>query len=497
MKQKQQNVKRLDIKRPDLKQLTMEWKPLRPTFLALTAVYVFGIAAIIRANYNYIDDQGRAAYGYKKWEGFGRYLSNFLSNFIHADSYLTDVSPMPQLLAAVIMALAGTLIVYMISGKMEFSWWNVIVLIPVGLSPYFLECFSYKYDAPYMALSVLFSVVPVLTRKCGSYVYVVAAILGILGVCMTYQAASGVFPMLVLVLCLKWWNDKEDVAQIREFLLQSIVGFLLGMVIYKAFIMPPANGYVSNSLPEISQLIPVTMEHLKKYYSLVVSDFKREWIVLVVFVTACFIDATVWSSKQKKIMAFFMACLTMILMALLAFGAYPVLEKPLYEPRAMYGFGVFLALIGIVAVSQKAWYARAVCLMLGWSFFAFSFTYGNALAAQKQYEEFRIEAVVEDLSELDVMKTDADKKIQVVGTIGYAPVIRNMPQDYNMLKRLIPVQFRENWTWGSYQLLRYYGLKNLKGSLSTDLKDAGLPMLKETMYHTIRGNEQNILVELK
>lgn len=36
----------------------------------------------------------------------------------------------------------------------------IAAVVPLGLSPWFLECFSYKFDSPYMALSVLASVIP-------------------------------------------------------------------------------------------------------------------------------------------------------------------------------------------------------------------------------------------------------------------------------------------------------------------------------------------------
>ena len=475
----------------------LELGELKKVFLSLFLIYAVGISAILRANYNYIDDQGRVAYGYQEWEGFGRYLSNFLSNFLHADPYLTDISPLPQLIAAGTMALAGLVIYHLVLETKSFWWAGIIALIPLGLSPYFLECFSYKYDAPYMALSVLFSVVPLLVWQYSTRLYLIASILSILGVCLTYQASSGIFPMFVVLLCLKRWNAKTNKKTIITFLLYSVIGFLSGMVIYKVFIMPPADAYVSNSLPDLPELLPVAFEHLKQYYQKVIEDFKKEWIVLILLLVCCFIESMVLSSKQGKIIALFISLIAVCFMCMLAFGAYVVIEKPLFEPRAMYGFGILIALLNIGAISEKTWTSKLICAILGWIFFVFSFTYGNALSAQKDYENFRIEAVVMDLSELDVMANDTAKQVQIVGSVGLAPILRNMPQDYNMLNRLIPIQFREKWIWGCYQWRHYYGLKNVNVNLNTDLKDAHLPILKESAYHTIRGDAHNILIEVR
>ena len=69
-------------------------------FIAFTTlVYFIGIIAIIRANFYYIDDLGRSVEGYRGWENFSRYLSNFFSLFIHGGFYLTDISPLPQIIA--------------------------------------------------------------------------------------------------------------------------------------------------------------------------------------------------------------------------------------------------------------------------------------------------------------------------------------------------------------------------------------------------------------
>lgn len=70
-------------------------------FALLTGIYLVGISAILRANVNYVDDIGRVADGYRGWENFSRFISNGLSTLMHTDNYITDISPMTQLLAIV------------------------------------------------------------------------------------------------------------------------------------------------------------------------------------------------------------------------------------------------------------------------------------------------------------------------------------------------------------------------------------------------------------
>ena len=400
------------------------------------------------------------------------------------------------------VALAAVIVWYVVSEKTKFSVWDVAALIPLGLSPYFLGCISYKYDAPYMALSVLASVIPLLLCKSGYFKYFIAAFLGTLAVCTTYQASSGIFPMLVILICIKWWNEKEENQKIVTFLGFSIVAYFLGLVIFKVFLMPQRDTYVSNSLPSVKELFPVIFSNLKRYFSLVIRDFKTEWLICVFLLCIAFVFVLVRDSKQKKYLSFFLSALALFVMLALAFGMYPVLSKPLFQVRAMYGFGVFIAFIGItVSTAKKTYSAKLVCMVLGWYFFVFSFIYGNALKVQAEYRDFRAMEVVNDLKDLDIMMSGEKVKIQMNGTIAYAPAIRKMPTDFNMVKRLVPIPSKDKWNVWMVSIFRYYDLKkvvwNQPYRSKVDFKTYDLPVLKDTIYHTIRGKDNCILIEMK
>lgn len=59
--------------------------------------------------------------------------------------------------------------------------------------------------------------------------------------------------------------------------------------------------------------------------------------------------------------------------------------------------------------------------------------------------------------------------VQVLGMIGYSPVIRNMPQNYSILNRLVPITFQGGWWWGQAGFYQYYDLKNVTRYPSVDL----------------------------
>lgn len=471
----------------------------RKGFVLLFAIYVVGISAILRANFYYQDDMGRAAFGYKHWDYFGRLLSTALATFVHMGDYLTDITPLPQLLAMGVMALSGILLLCVLRGRNRFTLWELLAVVPLGLNPYFLECVSFRFDAVYMAVSVLAGIVPLLYRKEGTGVYILASMTGVLAVCTSYQAATGIFPMLVVVLALDLWRKGEKPGRILRFCLESVAGYGLGLIYFKLVLMRPADaGYVSNAMPGFKDLLPNTLNNLAEYYRYICTDFKASWLVMVGLLAVGFLAAMVRGAKRGPWQTVPAAMVALILMALLCFGIYPVLEKTAFFPRAMYGFGVLITVLCVMVAQEGARLpVKLPGLVLAWSFFVFAFTYGNALNLQKDYTQFRLQLVLQDVSELEVLDQDREVTVQISGTIGKTPILDNMPQNYQMLNRLVPETFAGTDDLQQIGFFYYYKLPNMKKAEEVDLTTMDLPVLKETSYHRISGNQEYVLIELK
>ena len=265
----------------------------------LFGIFAVGIVAILRANFYYQDDSGRVVYGYKQWDYFGRFLSTALATIVHADNYLADAAPLPQLLSMLILAFSGILILYTVFGRTRFSLWEVIAVIPVGLNPFMLECISFRYDAPYMACSVLCAVAPLLFREKRKSNYLFAIALGTVGVCTSYQPATGIFPMLVVFLALRMWNEGTSGKKVGEFILKSAVGYLLGLIFFVVALMRPTTaGYVSSEIPAVSGLLPNTINNLRLYYGIVFSDLKTFWLALGGVLAVGFVVASSHGAKD-------------------------------------------------------------------------------------------------------------------------------------------------------------------------------------------------------
>lgn len=471
-------------------------------FLIFSLIYLGATITIVRANYNYIDDIGRAFSGYAGWDNFSRYISNYLSNYIHANIYLADISPIPQLFTVVILAASSVIVLFVVTKKKQYHFIDYCAVLPLGLSPYFLECLSYKYDSPYMAISILASVFPavfLMDAQNGKKLFT-ASFLGTLVVCMTYQAASGIFPMLVVFVCgLKLLERKESHLEVVSAIGLSAFGYIMAILLFKFFIMLPVDDYASNSIPRFDELIPTVFANYSKYFQLVREDFNAIWTLLVLFIVLSFILTVVVSNKENRLLNLTIALAIVVLSAALMFGLYPFLSATIFAPRAMYGFGAWIAFIGVATVAvignrKQYFLSKLFIFALAWSFFTFSFTYGNALNSQKQYTEYRTQDV---LYAINKIYTDAEThELHITGSIGHAPAIRNTIAQYPILGRSVPVTLcGPGYVWGGKEICDYYSIP-LTLNISDDF-DAELPVLTETCNYTIKGDRTRIVVDLK
>lgn len=473
--------------------------PAAKAFCLLLLIYVVGATALLRTNFYYQDDVSRAVYGYKQWDYFGRFLSTALATFLHAGDFLTDTAPLVQLVALGIMAFSGIILLSVLCDRTRFSLWEIIAVVPLAMNPYFLECLSFRFDAVYMAVSVLGGIAPLLYWKRGGLCYLFAAMLGTLAICTSYQAATGIFPILVILLAVQLWNQGGSFRDSARLCLRSAAGYGLGLVYFKLILMRPADaGYVSNAMPSLGQLVPNTLENLGSYYHCVLTDLKSWWLALILLIGILSLGVMVHRSRQKKWLSALVSALALVAMAMLCFGIYPALAAPLFAPRAMYGFGVLIAALNIVVCRERRFsLAKLPTVLLAWAFFVFSFTYGNALNVQKEYTEFRIQLVIQDLSHLEILDTDDTVTLYLSGSIGQAPALAEYPTDGRILDRLIPETFSGGDDLTQYQFFCYYGLPNVQRGTEDNWPEQELPLLLDTGYHTIYGGENLVLVELK
>jgi hypothetical protein len=462
-------------------------------FLFVSGVYLFGYTSIIRADFSYIDDLARAVEGYHGWNGWSRHLADILSTFIHADPNLTDISPLPQMLAALIIGAGTVLLVYILcDGKFPFA--ALLAGVSLGLSPYFLENISYKFDAPYMALSIFFSIFPFLFTN-SKKAFVFSSIVSLLIMCMTYQASSGIYMLLTMLFCYQdWAYGRKTIGELLARAAPAVGSFCFAMIFFRLAFMAPGSGSgLSTEMLPLARLVPGILFNWKKYIIAMHNDFGIIWKIIIMLICVLFAAQTTGRSVRKKSIALIVSLVFIAASFFMSYGVYFLLESPSYAPRALIGFGVFIAIIGICIVSGRAKNRAAMpsVLVLNWCFLVFAFSYGNALADQKRYTNFRVELLLHDLSSLFPGRDKSNMPVAIENMIDFGPVTENISKQYPVIKRLVPsnthyhvyVYLSEYFHWG-------------RGSSDT-AAPPDMPVLLDSYYHTIRSNGEHIRVTFK
>ena len=476
---------------------TINYRQFVKPVLVMFGIYTLGISAIIRADFLFQDDIIRSVSGFRGWGHWSRHISNFLAVFIHADIQINDISPLTQLIAAFLIAASSVALVYVINNE-KITKTALAASIPIGLSPYFLECFSYKFDAPYMALSVFASIVPFVFVK-NRLAFSVASVLGMLIMCMTYQASSGIYIIIVILLCFQQWSMKQKTnSEIFAFMGIAVISYCIAMIIFRVFFMTPLDAYVSTSVHPFRQMLPGIAHNASNYLRHVRNDFGMIWKALLLFSGISFWIKCIITTKRHKVFATFVGLAIIALMAILSFGVYLILAVPLFAPRGMLGFGVFIAILGIYAAGSVKKAFALPALALCWSFFVFSFSYGNALARQKRHIEFRTEMLLHDLGILFPEIGKVPRPMKIIGTAGHAPVIYNIAARNPVIKRLVRVNLGGGWTGGI--LLRdhhnYYDVYTSR-EFDDTTEEGEFEQIFDSRYHTIKSDGERVMIFLK
>ena len=465
----------------------------------LAGLYFLGYFSIIRANFwNFaVDDLPRTMEGSREWVNFYRYFAEIGSIFIHTSMNIFDIAPLTQFIALVFISFASFFAISIFSDN-SFSTGKCIAALPVGLSPFFLSNYSYRYDSPYMALSLFISVIPFLFRK-DLRVFIISSVVCLFIMCTSYQASSGIYIFMAILVFVKMMLfENENSKTLFKFTVTSILSYALTLLFFSFLFIEQAEGgsYVDESL-KLSMLLPNTITYLK---TILEGLHKSAILIFSILVFLLFIiNCTVYSGRHK-LLAFSISTISLLVSIPLTFGSYLALGKPEFIPRAFIGIGVFLGCIAIftTSITQKTFFLHritsVILFCLSYSTLAFSFAFGNAQYDQKEYIKFRGTLLARDLSEC-ITPSDEIIELLFVNDIGYAPSVEVLRKTYPLVSKSINKGFSGDR--GSEFILESLNLISLKEQSNHNFKNEDFPVLKETLYHKIQAKDNMYLITFK
>lgn len=500
------------------------WVTLRH-FVALFLIYLAGISSILLANRFYLDDLGRALYGYADWLPSARPLTELFSWLFYLGPMTMDASPLTQFIAIGVLALTSLILLAIL--RTRVSWWSVICTVPVGLSPYVLENLSYKFDSPSMALAMLCSVFPAyLARKRTFRTFSGAAAL-LFASASLYQPALGAYMAICCYFILADLASRKRFAVVLRRAGDFILPFVLGIGLY----VPQAHLWFKKSeytdyitqhaaIPPIPELPAAVWDNIRTYAGFFLEDWTGNSLGMLLGVSAlCFtvvlflrwlrntccatirvraatrpLDRPVLGNLLASAGRLLLLLLVLPCFWLTPLGLQVVLDYPAWSPRTFYSFGVVLSLmllhLGLFAKGRfKRLGIRGLQALLIWQLLVFAQVYGNMQNNQKEWENSRMTLLAMDLN-LYIRET-GNCRVAFVGNMGRAPLNEKTELHYPLMSRLVSVPLNNACRWG-YEELKTFGAAVVPHVLTINLASEPRTLFLEKPGYRIEKGPDDI-----
>lgn len=442
--------------------LTIE-KQERGLFLGLILLYVVYILPILLANRHYQDDLARSLYGATGWNNDARPLGN--------------VAPLSLLLS--VPLLAYTVILY--AKQYLPAPTQILPALNIGFcviaNPFFLYNLSYQFDSLTMVLALCAAILPyVIPPKKALYKIFLFSFILCMVTLTTYQPCCGVYISLwFLELFFMILSSHLDLP--RLFIRAAACG--LGAIVYKYGILNrlirPSNGGWQPGAYQFS------WKAEEGVFSAVLHNIQTAGVLFDEYL------AGIPTAILCLTGALFLA--GMVCMATRLFQT----ERPLYQKILAIGYLILLPFMMLFAtllpllilkpsslnisahsliclcsmglwggIMLSALYDRITpppilwtllflpCLLFG---FTFSYTHGNALNSQKQYEEYLTYSIVHDIETLNA--NGAYQALTVSGQAPRSPEVARLTEKYPLFAQLVPSYLTNSSYIGGAQLLFY------------------------------------------
>lgn len=417
----------------------------------------------------YLDDLGRSLYGYTDWSAGGRPLADMLFALVSFGTPVADISPLPQLLAVVLLAAGAATLASMLFDRLP-GLSECIVVFPIIGSPFFLENLAYKFDALTMSAAVLIAVLATLPLRNKAANLVVGSLL-IVSAHSLYHPAVNLFIAITVVLWIaKSRADAQNHSNFAYYLLGNTAKFVIGSLIYMSIVAPATinSEYGLNN----SATIPISLEGVAIFQHNLVAAFGLideyvasipVWLSLVLLIaTIGFILGRLrWSvtAPGVPIGASRLGLLTcaLVVLVLSPFGILLVLKQPVLFPRTFVGFAglMVFVLYALHAVLNRAPKLRLALLVPLAFMYLCAFTFASAMRAQERFDQVFIGNLLQDLR---ASGFNNQSVLILDGRQPRAPLVKSAMAKWVPADRLVPAYLYYQWIWG-YVLLRHYGLE--------------------------------------
>lgn len=479
--------------------LENKWK-----LIFIFTIYQIAILSIGIVNFPYIDDTSRQLHGGTDFAwSYSRWGSEFAAFAVQGSRHLTDMGLVTHILTGIFLSISSLLAVYILTNR-KLDWIPLAASTLIGLNPWFLECISFRFDSPYMALSILVSMIPFLWWDRSKKHFFIISMIGIFLMCNTYQASSGIYIVMVLALTFRDILAKQPFSSILKKIILGAVSYVVAMGAY-SFEMSlnpslAARGE-SFAIPHIMSIPSTIITNISMYQRTIYSQSAKIWLVICLILAILFVLSSVLHSKLNVTKSLLYIILYLILAFVLSYGVFIVFSEPLasVRPRYMHGFGAFVGITLILLNDQLTikplnLIAKFVTILFLYYTLSFPFIYASALNYQK--DSFERQSILL-ATELTKVVTPVRNNVFMNTLFIESPILLNSASNYPILTDLVPSN--ELIYWPNVILFNTYS--NLNVNIEpfdfTNFEKSDKQLEATNVYYDIYTTDNQIFIFMK
>lgn len=405
----------------------------------IVSIYMVLYSPLLINTTPYADDITRQVWGLNENIPVGRPLIELFADIIHTYGPVTDLRPTSQIIAILIFAAVGLLVVKCYGQHLPF-YARVAGGALVAAPSFALGNMAYSFDAPYMAAALLASVSASIYSESESKLkYVTVMFLLLVSLCL-YQPSISAF------IAMTAFTAATSKREIRPIFLQCVfnVSILLISIIvyitcYKIFMVPKSASYAAMH----SQISIISINSIFNF-ALSAWQYSSDVYFGGIFKFACLALTAMALTfiLGRNCLANFVSILCLAVVLVSPFVIQVALSAPVFEMRSLYGFGIVFALLALNASNRKTAPISSliVLMMLIWGGGMVG-AFSSALTIQRDHEHALISRA------MDMVFADADQEpiITVSGDAGLVDYAVTVKNKYPQLNQMIYPILSNTW----------------------------------------------------
>ena len=403
-------------------------------------------------NYPYIDDTSRASTGITGYaDSYYRYGSEVLSWGLQGSRHLTDNGLTNHIVTSLILTLTSVLIIYVLKKRnSNVGIGEILASTIVGINPWVLELLSFRFDTPFMTLSILLSIIPFYYFEKSIKLFGITSLVSIFIMCNTYQGSSGIYLALLIIL---WYlNYVED--KTKNLLLTVSVGvgsYIVGILFFllEMKLFPSPNPTFGNTtIAPLAIIIKTAIKNAYLYGLTIFNQSASVWKFLIALVFLLIIIKIIFSkiSLFKK----FLGLILIPTVIVSSYGLYLFLLSSLMlqRPRYAFGFGIVICFLMVSLTrynnhSKIRTLTNLVTILTIFYFMNFGLGYASVLANQKS--QFQSDSTLLQMEISDLVSKGKGQKIHLNYMANNSIIFENSTRNYPLLRYLVPDNRSTYW----------------------------------------------------